>query len=277
MEETALLTLYARAIESQSEDPILKDEKLEAMVEHLDPLLENQDSKMAQRLRKRAIDPRLTVHIQIRAKKYDAYALSFLKNYPEGVIVNIGCGLDTRFFRVDNGKLQFFDLDLHDMINLKRQLIKETDRYQMIGQSVLDFEWMDQIAALNRPTLILAEGVFMYLPKEKVRELVLELQKQFPESELVCELTNRAWVDGFTGKLAAIKMKQRFNMREDADFKFGVSKASDFEAWGDGIEFLEKWFYMEGNHPKLGTMRIFRNWKIFQDAQFTARYRLHGV
>jgi methyltransferase (TIGR00027 family) len=277
VEETALLTLYARAIESQSEDPILKDEKLEAMVEHLDPLLENQDSKMAQRLRKRAIDPRLTVHIQIRAKKYDDYALRFLEKHPEGVIINIGCGLDTRFFRVDNGKLQFFDLDLPDMINLKRQLIRETDRYHMIGQSVLDFEWMDPIAALNRPTLVLAEGIFMYLPGEKVRELVLELQRQFPNSELVCELTNRDWVEGFTGKLAAIKMKQRFNMRADADFKFGVSKASDFEDWGEGIEFLEKWFYMEGNHPKLGAMRIFRNWKIFQDAQFTARYRLHGV
>jgi methyltransferase (TIGR00027 family) len=277
VEETALLTLYARAIESQSEDPILKDEKLEAMVEHLDPLLENQDSKMAQRLRKRAIDPRLTVHIQIRAKKYDDYALRFLEKHPEGVIINIGCGLDTRFFRVDNGKLQFFDLDLPDMINLKRQLIRETDRYHMIGQSVLDFEWMDPIAALNRPTLVLAEGVFMYLPGEKVRELVLELQRQFPNSELVCELTNRDWVEGFTGKLAAIKMKQRFNMRADADFKFGVSKASDFESWGEGVEFLEKWFYMESNHPKIGLMLMFKNWKIFQEAQFTAQYRLHKV
>lgn len=117
----------------------------------------------------------------------------------------------------------------------------------------------------------------MYLPKEKVKELVLELQRQFPDSELVCELTNRTWVEGFWGKIAAIKMRQRFNMREDADFKFGVSTASDFEDWGDGIEFLEKWFYMQDDHPKLGSMRIFRNWKIFQNAQFTARYRLHKV
>jgi methyltransferase (TIGR00027 family) len=277
VEETALLTLYARAIESQSKDPILKDEKIEELVDQLDPLLENKNSKMAGRLRKRAIDPRLTVHMQIRARKYDVYALAFLEKHPDGVVINIGCGLDTRFFRVDNGKAQFYDLDLPEMIKLKRQLIEENDRYHMIGHSVLDFEWMDPITALNRPTLILAEGVFMYLPKEKVKELVLELQRRFPDSELVCELTNRTWVEGFWGKMAAIKMKQRFNMREDADFKFGVSKASDFEDWGEGIEFLEKWFYMEGNHPKLGAMRIFRNWKIFQDAQFTARYRLHGV
>ena len=277
VEETALLTLYARAIESQSEDPILEDSKTVALVAQLDPLLEQQDSRMADRLKKRAIDPRLTVHMQLRAKKYDDYALDFLERHPSAVIINIGCGLDTRFFRIDNGQLLFFDLDLPDMIKLKRQLLNENERYQMIGTSVLDFEWMAPIARLNQPTLILAEGVLMYLPENKVKELVLTLQKQFPSAELVCELTNRTWVEGFWGKMASLKMKRRFNMRGDAGFSFGVSQASDFEAWGEGIEFLEKWFYMDDNHPKIGSMRIFRHWKLFNEAQFTAHYRLHAV
>ncbi len=277
VEETALLTLYARAIESQSDNPILKDEKIVAMIERIDPLLHKHNSKMANRLQKRAIDPRLTVHMQLRAQKYDNYARDFLEKHNDGVIINIGCGLDTRFFRIDNGKVLFYDLDLPEMIKLKRQLINENERYHIIGQSVLDFDWMEPIARLNQPTLILAEGVFMYLPEDKVKELVLKLQNQFPESELVCELTNSTWVEGIWGKMAALKMKQRFNMRADAEFKFGVHEANDFEAWGEGIEFLEKWFYMAENHPKLGLMRIFRNWKIFQNAQFTARYRLHGI
>lgn len=163
------------------------------------------------------------------------------------------------------------------MIKIKGQLIEETDRYHMIGQSVLDFDWIDNINAEHSQALILAEGVFMYLPKEKVKSLVLELQKRFPNSELVCELTNRTWVEGFWGKLAALKMQSKFNMGQDARFLFGVSKASEFEDWGEGIEFLEKWFYMQENHPKLGALRIFRNWKIFQDVQFTTHYRLHDV
>jgi hypothetical protein len=77
--------------------------------------------------------------------------------------------------------------------------------------------------------------------------------------------------------MASLKMKRRFKMREDAGFMFGVSKASEFETWGKGIEFLDKWFYMDDNHPKIGLMRIFRKWKIFQEAQFTAHYFLHGV
>lgn len=277
VEETALLTVYARAIESQSEDPILKDERIEALVQRLDPLLEKTDSKMAKVLLRRSIDPRITIHMPIRAKKYDAYAAEFLEKHPAGVIVNLGCGLDTRFFRIDNGQVQFFDLDLPEMIALKRGLLEKHERYQLIGQSVLDFTWMDGIAELERPVLVLAEGIFMYLPEEKVKALVLELQRRFPDSELVCELTNRTWVEGFWGKMAGAKMKQRFKMTEEAGFKFGVSSADELETWGEGIEFLERWFYMDDNHPKLGLMRIFRKMKIFRDAQFTAHFKLHSV
>jgi len=277
VEETALLTLYAKAIESQSENPVLKDEMAEELAKRLDPLLRNRTGKMARQLYTRSIDPRLTIHIPLRTKKYDDYALDFLEKNPQGVIANIGCGMDARFFRIDNGQMHFFDLDLPEMIKFKRQLLEENARYHMIGRSVLDFSWMDQVAKISCPTLILAEGVFMYLPEESVKELVYEMQRRFPESELVCELTNRTWVEGFWGKIASIKMKQRVKMGGDAGFKFGVSNARELETWGDGIEFLENWFYMDDNHPKLGWMRIFRNWKMIRDAQFTARYRLHAV
>jgi hypothetical protein len=77
--------------------------------------------------------------------------------------------------------------------------------------------------------------------------------------------------------MAASKMKHRFSMQGDAGFKFGITEASEFETWGAGIKFLDKWFYMDDNHPKIGSMRIFRNWKIFQEAQFTAHYQLKAL
>jgi O-methyltransferase involved in polyketide biosynthesis len=72
VEETALLTLYNRAIESQSEAPILKDEKAEELMDRIDGLLERETGKMARQLRERTVDPRLNVHIALRARKYDA-------------------------------------------------------------------------------------------------------------------------------------------------------------------------------------------------------------
>ena len=277
IEETALLTLYAKVIESKSDDPIIRDKKAEELVARLNSLLRESNSKMARRLSKSAIDSRLSIHIPLRSKKYDQYAEDFLLRHPQGIIINMGCGMDTRFFRIDNGKVHFFDLDLPELIHFKQQFLQENERYRMIGQSVLNFSWMERVTDIKQPVLILAEGILMYLPEEDVKHLVLELQHRFPESELVCELTNHAWVEGIGGKLARVKMKHQFRMGADADFKFGVSNAHDLESWGTGIQFLGKWFYMDENHPKLGWIRLFRKWKLFQDAQYTAHYRLHAA
>ena len=54
-----------------------------------------------------------------------------LKKYPKATIINIGCGLDNRFERVDNGQIDFFDLDLPDIIEIKKQLFNETTRYHI--------------------------------------------------------------------------------------------------------------------------------------------------
>jgi methyltransferase (TIGR00027 family) len=276
VEETALLTVYSRVIESRSQNPILKDEKAEALVEKLDELLQKRNGEMAKLLFSRSIDPKLSVHIPLRALKYDDYVRAFLQNHPDGVVVNIGCGMDTRFFRVDNGKVNFFDVDLPEMIRVKKQLIAESSRYKMIGESVLEMDWMDQILVLGKPVIFLAEGVFMYLAEENVKALVLEMQKRFPGSELVCELTNRTWVNGFWGKVTAMKMKKKFKMGSDAGFKFGVSDAREFETWHKGIEFLDQWFYMDSNHPKLGWIRTLRHFEFFRNAQFSAHYRLNA-
>jgi methyltransferase (TIGR00027 family) len=275
--ETALFTLYNRAIESRCEHPILIDKKAEELMDLIDPLLEENSGKMARQLRKRSIDPRLTVHFALRAKKYDDYAKAFLGKHPQAAVVNIGCGMDTRFHRIDNGQAHFFDVDLPEMITFKGRFLDENRRYHMIGQSVLDLSWMDKVAHQNKPAIFLAEGLFMFLPKEEVKHLILEMQQRFPDSELVCELTNRIWVEGFWGKLVSLKMKNRMSMREDATFQFGVDSPEELETWGEGIEFLEQWFCMDSNHPKLGMMRIFRNINLFRNAQFTARYVLNDV
>lgn len=180
------------------------------------------------------------------------------------------------FFRIDNGKCQKFDLDLPGIIELKQKLINETYRYHMIGQSVLDYDWMDQVEELDRPVIFLIEGVLMYLPEADVKDLILAMQSRFPESELVCELTNQTWVEGVYGKMSSMKMKHPFDMVQDAGFQFGVDSPDAMETWGKGIEFIEQWFYMHDNHPKLGAMRIFRNMRIIKNAQYMVQYKLRA-
>ena len=117
------------------------------------------------------------------------------------------------------------------------------------------------------------EGVLMYLPEDEVKSLLLVLSERFPGSEMVCELTHRQWVEGFWGKLAALKMQKRTKIGSEARVQFGVSSPNELEAWSDHIEFLEQWFYMDDDQPKIGWMRIFKHWELFRTAQYTVHYR----
>lgn len=277
VEETGLLTLYCRAIEAQSPDPILADEKALELVNRIDPLLEGSSNPLLNRLRTRKVDPRAVVHVALRSRRYDRYVMDFLSVHPDGVIVNLGCGLDTRFYRIDDGSMVYFDLDLPDVIATKRKLLAENERYKMIAGSLLGFKWMDEIHALgSRPIMFLAEGVFMYLPEEKVKLLVLELQKRFPGCELVCEVVNKIYAQGFFKKMAAVKMQTKLDIGEQALFIFGVSDKRELEGWGEGIRFLDEWSYFDSGHEKLGMLRLFAKWQLFRYAQYTVHYRLNG-
>jgi len=197
--ETGLLTFYCHVIESQTPNPILLDQKAVEVSRLLNPVLANSPSRLLRNLAKGKVRKELLVHINLRAKKYDEYANSFLMENPDGILVNIGCGMDSRFQRIDNGRLTCFDLDLPEMIHFKQQFYTETDRYHFIAASVFDHAWMDQVAKIGkRPVLFMAEGVFMYLDGEKVKDLILKLQSRFPGSELVCEVvtaffTRKPW------------------------------------------------------------------------------------
>lgn len=277
VEETGLLTLYCRAIESQSPNPILVDEKAQELVKRIDPLLEGSSNRLLNRMQTRRIDPKLVVHIALRSRRYDRYAVEFLSGHPDGVIVNLGCGLDTRFYRIDDGSMIYFDLDLPDVIAAKRKLLAESERYKMIAGSLLETKWMDEIRAIgSRPIMFLAEGVFMYLPEEKVKRLVLGLQQRFPGCELVCEVVNRAYAQGFFKQMTALKMQSRLDIGGQAQFIFGVSDKRELEGWGDGIQFLDEWSYFDSGHEKLGILRAFAGWQLFRHAQYTVHYRLSG-
>ena len=76
-------------------------------------------------------------------REMDRYARDFLSRHPEAVVVHIGCGLDSRFERVDNGQVEWYDLDLPDVIELRRKFIgDEGGCYHLLACSVLEDAWL---------------------------------------------------------------------------------------------------------------------------------------
>ena len=272
---TSLLTLYCHAIETQSRDPILTDPKSVEITNALDEVLSKSDNRLHKILVRRKIKKPLVTHIAIRAKRYDEYVLEFLKRNPEGVVVNIGCGLDYRFPRVDNGSAFFYDLDLQEVIDIKKQFVEESERYRMIASSVFDYDWFSKVSGHIGPFLFMAEGVFMYLPPDDVKTLVLKLQKGFPGSELVCEVVNSFWLKKHLNGIMQFKFKKELHLGDDAISKFGVKDASEIEGWGAGIEFLDEWSYFDSEEKKLGLIKLLGKIELFRKTQWTLHYKLN--
>lgn len=271
---TSLITLYCHAQETQSATPVLVDPKAADIAAALSARLAGSDDPLVRDLVRGALDPRLVVHIALRAKRYDDYVQAFLANAPAGVVVNIGCGLDSRFLRVDNGEVRFYDLDLPQVIALKREFFEETDRYRFLATSVLDDAWIAGVKAHEGPFLFLAEGVFMYLEADAVKGLVVRLADEFPGAELVCEVVNARWVQEPLRSIMRFKLQRELHMGKDAVFRSGLRDGREPEEWHPGIRLLDEWSYFDADEPKLGLLRLFRHSGFIRKTQWTVRYRL---
>jgi O-methyltransferase involved in polyketide biosynthesis len=272
---TSFITLYCHALETLSDSPILSDSKSVEIMTGLNKTLSRSENTLDRKLVSGTLDRRLVVHIAIRAKKYDDYARDFLKRFPGGVIVNIGCGLDSRFLRIDNGRVIFYDLDLPEIIGIRKTYFEETERYHLISSSVMDFDWMSVVRQHNGPFLFMAEGVFMYLEGTDVRSLVLKLQETFPGSDLVCEVVNSFWLWSPLKKMLDYKLQRQVHMGKDATFRSGIRNGREMEQWHGGIQFLDEWSYFDSDEKKLGWLRLLRHIGFIRKTQWTVHYRLN--
>jgi O-methyltransferase involved in polyketide biosynthesis len=277
--ETLLIPLYSRALESQTEHPILIDIKAVEITKELNKIFEKSDSKLHKtllkgQLRKR-LGKKLNATLTLRTRKFDSYCIDFLNKNPDGIIVELGCGLSTRFPRIDNKKLTWYDLDFPEVIDIRKQFFKESDRYHFIASSVLDFKWMEQIKNQNKNILFIAEGLLMYLHEDEVKNLILKLQKTFPGCELACEVANTFVVKMLKRKLFKKKFQRDFHLGKDASFYFGIGDSKDFEKWNKGITFLDDWTYFDDKEKKLGWINIFGRFKLMRKTQWLVHYKLN--
>jgi methyltransferase (TIGR00027 family) len=271
---TGLLAAMCRAKESRHPDSLLPDSAAEAIAERLAPALSVSGKPLFRRLARGKIRQDLVVHFALRARKYDDYARDFAVRHPDAAVVNLGSGLDTRFQRLDDGRLTVYDLDLPEMIELKRELVEQTGRYHLIAADVLDTAWREQLAQeRSGPLLFLAEGLFMYLPLEGVRALVLDLQARFPGSELAFEAVGAVWLRPSLRWMIDIKLRS-LGLGAGTSYRSGLTDGREPESWGPGIHLLEEWSYLEEDEPRIGPIRWFKGWRLFSRSQWTVRYHL---
>ena len=273
--ETLLITLYCRAIETKTKDPLINDPKAVEITEKINRELSLSKSALRRNLAAGKLRKQVTVYISLRARKYDRYAKDFLEKNPGGVIVNLGCGLDTRFFRIDDGSLILYDLDLPEVIEIKKKLLDETDRYRFVSSSVLEHGWMDELKKKHKgPFLFLAEGFFMYLHSEDVKNIVIKLHETFPGSELVCEVVNKFILKTPMKQMTRIKMRRQLHLGKGAYYSSGLSGSREMESWAPGTKYVDDWSYFDEDEKKIGMLRLFRYIPLLRTSQWTVHYRI---
>lgn len=169
VQETLLIPLWARACEFSKPDPIIQDPKSVEIMKAIDYDFD-----------KFATAKSSQIGTCLRGMILDNWVCAYLQQHPQGSVVEIGAGLNTRFERVDNGEVRWFDLDLPDSMTLRKQFFEETERRQFIRASALDIDWIERVKAVNAPCMFVAEGVLIYLSEEQVQQLFANLLEHFP-------------------------------------------------------------------------------------------------
>lgn len=183
VQETLLIPLLARARETARARGLLRDPRAVEIVRALDYDFSKWEGG---RSLKGAV---------LRARMFDRYVEDFLAAHPGGTVVEIGCGLDTRFERVDNGRVRWFDLDLPDTIALRRRFFDDGARRTMVAASVLDTAWMEPVRAAGGPWMFVAEAVLIYLDAPDARQALVGLARRFPGAWIAFDTTAGRMVD----------------------------------------------------------------------------------
>ncbi|WP_027942434.1 class I SAM-dependent methyltransferase [Amycolatopsis taiwanensis] len=219
LRETLLLTLYARALDAKLGHPILGDT-------HSAEIADAIDYDFA----KLKIKPSLICGTALRAKKLDDTVRAFVADHPDAVVLDLGCGLDTRMLRCDPpAGVDWYDVDFPDIVDLRPQFLP--DRSLRIGADLTEPGWLDPLPR-DRPAMIVAEGLLPFLPGDTFQRMTRQLTTHFDTGELA--------LNGYT-RFAAWSMKYHPTIKA-----IGITAAQGFddahepETWGAALTLAEE-------------------------------------
>ena len=173
---TLFITLYAKALDYRSKRPLLHDRMADELIRSIDFDFSPYKAPM-----------NLT---PIRARQYDDRVNAFIREQPGGVVVYLGCGMDTRVYRIDPPEsIAWFDVDYPEVIELRKVLLPGRKSYVMIASSITDKGWLEQIPR-DRPTLIIAEGALEYVEPNDIKMLFERLTGHFEQGQIMFDVMN---------------------------------------------------------------------------------------
>lgn len=213
--ETMLQSFYARAQYSKSKGKQFYDAKAVELVEKID-----YDFSKAAR------DSAMSSGVIARTLVLDELVNDFIAHNPDCTVVNLACGLDTRVYRVDNGRITWYNLDLPEVIALRDQIFQESGRISTISGSALTSAWTEEVQIRGR-LLFIIEGLTMYLTAEEVGRMLRVIREQFDNATVIMECISPIWVSR--------QGVEKSIQNTGAKFQWGANSFDDLGALADGF------------------------------------------
>ncbi|MFC1563567.1 class I SAM-dependent methyltransferase [candidate division KSB1 bacterium] len=249
VQTTLLVPLLARAREAEKKNPILSDYYARDIVKRID----YDFSKIEGGLKGGH-----QLMIAIRAGQFDNIIRSFIEQNRSSLVISIGAGLDTTFQRIDNGLVQWINIDLPDVVELRQKLIPDSERETTIPRSIFDFDWINDIEQKNkdRTVMFMAAGVLFYFTAAEVEVLFRKLAEAFPEAHFIFDYMSSGLMIWLTNRAILKKSK----MDPSAQLKWRLKKGCDLTKWVDTIKIVEE-------YPMLSRVKPGADWdkKVVRD------------
>ena len=238
IEDTLFVPMLGRIYASENFPAILIDEKALQIKSQLPKNLKGQKTQTQYTLLASAV----------RSTNMDRSIRQFMKTNPEGVIVLLGAGLETTFYRNDDGKHIWYEVDLPSVIEYRKQLLGSSDRDRVMVSDAFSEDWIREIRASypDQPILAVASGLFYYFTESKVIELFRTLKK-YGKMEILFDTVSKAGMKRMDGYMKQVG-------HEEAEMFFYVDHTEDLARQIGADEFEETAYY--AHTPKKGLKLI---------------------
>ena len=184
----------------------------------------------------------------VRTLILDTAVGSFLSRAPEGLIVNLGAGLDTRFYRLDYGMVRWIEVDLPGAISFRSRCDEPAnERHQLVAGSVLEDGWIKEVNLdAKSKVLLIAEGPLPYFTEEEHRQIFSYLVAHFPGQEMLFQTMAPSLIEGL------VQYSNLSKMSTNVEVKFGLDNSTQVSSLLDPrVRFVREFPLLEGRYDRL--------------------------
>ena len=234
IQETLIIPLFGRLVCSEHYPQLFSDPEARRICDCL-------DYDFTEKRKKMESPAGLFGALEVAQRQYDlrCEVENYLKEHPKAAVVNLGCGLDDTFSKVDNGLCLGYNLDFPDVIAVRNELLPVREREQNIACNLNDFSWMDTVDASNG-AVFYAAGVFYYFKTADVKRLFDTMAEHFPGAVLTFDSCN-----AFGAKLMRKTWLKEAGITDVSAF-FSLEDEAEICTWSDHFASVTAKSYMRG-------------------------------